>query len=299
MSTSPIILTKISSAEEKPFTHLMIESLQAFGGSMSRCPVWIFATDDLAPGCADLSDEQVQVIPLSIPTDLQGYPFSSKVLACARAEELAPAGAGSLIWLDSGCLVVQPPELYDLNDDIDAAFRPVHIRNVGSPVNEPPDAFWQGVYRSAGVQEMDLTVQPFIGTGTLRAYFNSHGFSVRAGLGIFNRWAELFTNLVRDAAFQTASCQDELHRIFLFQAVLSTLVGALIPPQRIRILPPAYNYPYHLQKQVLVDRRAQTLNELVTFAIEETMLVPDRVKDIDILEPLRSWLQRRAAAFQA
>lgn len=298
MTPPPIILTKVSSAEEKPYTRLMIESLQTFGGSLSRCPVWVFATDGLAPDCADVAGGQVRVIPLSIPADLRGYPFSSKVLACARAEELAPAGTGSLIWLDSGCLVVQPPELFDLSEDFDAAFRPVHIRNVGSPVHEPMDAFWQGVYRSVGVRETGFTVQPFIGEDTLRAYFNSHGFSVRTGLGLFTRWAELYAGLVRDTAFQAAACQEEPHRIFLFQAVLSTLAAALIPAQRIRILPPNYNYPYHLQEQVPADRRARALNELVTSAFEESLVVPDRVKDIHILEPLRSFLLSRAAVFQ-
>ncbi|MEM5774064.1 MAG: hypothetical protein AAGU05_03610, partial [Anaerolineaceae bacterium] len=175
----------------------------------------------------------------------------------------------------------------------------VHIRNVGLPVNEPMDAFWQGVYRSVGVRDTGFTVQPFIGQDTLRAYFNSHGFSVRAGLGLFTRWAELYAGLVRDAAFQTAACQEEPHRIFLFQAVLSTLAAARIPPQRIRMLPPSYNYPYHLQAQVPAECRAQALNELVTFAFEESLILPDRVTDIEIREPLRSWLQSRAAVFQA
>jgi hypothetical protein len=39
----------------------------------------------------------------------------------------------TLVWLDLGCLVVQPPVLFELGSQYGAALRLVHIRNVGMP----------------------------------------------------------------------------------------------------------------------------------------------------------------------
>ncbi len=293
MSSPILFFTKISSPDEEAGARLLIQSLRSFGGALSACPFWIFACNT---PCADLADTDVQVIPLSVPQTLHGYPFASLVSACRRAEELAPAGTPALVWLDPNCLIVQPPLLYDLGDSIDAALRPVHIRNVGLPPGQPLDAFWSGIYRVVGVEDVALTVTSFIGRQELRAYFNSHSLAVRPSLGLCARWLELFARLVADEDFQAAACGDDLHRIFLFQALFSTLVAATLDPARIRILPESYNYPYNLHQRVDAAQRAAALNDLVTLCNEDQLPHPDQISDIEIREPLRSWLAQRTPA---
>ena len=95
-------------------------------------------------------------------------------------------------------------------------------------------------------------------------------------------------------AFQSNACQDELYRIFLHQAVLSALTVTLLGPDRIRLLPPDYSYPYNLHSSVPPERRARALNDLVCIAYEDRPLDPRVVSDIQIDEPLRSWLLQRA-----
>jgi hypothetical protein len=107
------------------------------------------------------------------------------------------------------------------------------------------------------------------------------------------RWYELFQQLVGDALFQAKACADELHQVFLFQALLSTLVATSIEPARIRILPPTYNYPYHLQDMIPADRRFSSLNETVCFTYEDCNIHPNLVTGIDLREPLRTWLETR------
>jgi hypothetical protein len=70
----------------------------------------------------------------------------------------------------------------------------------------------------------------------------------------------------------------------------------MLDPDRIRILPAEYSYPYNLHGQVPEGRRAGALNDLVCFAYEDRSLDPDIVSDIQIREPLRSWLSARAKA---
>lgn len=295
MTTRAIFITKVRTTDGKAAARLLIESLQTFGGEMSGCPVWVFASDPQDESCSDLAGGQVQVFPLPVPAAIRQYPFGDKVLACARAEALAPAGVQSLIWLDLECLVVQPPLLFDLGDECEVALRPVHLRNVGLPPSEPLDAFWKGICAELGIDDVHSTVYSFIDHQPLRAYFNSHGLSVRPACGLFRRWYRHFERLVSDQAFQAVACQDERHQIFLFQALFSALVASSLDARRIRLLPPTYNYPYNLHRRVPAARRAAALNDLVCFTFEGRHLHPGAVTDVEVREPLRAWLEARIA----
>lgn len=72
------------------------------------------------------------------------------------------------------------------------------------------------------------------------------------------------------------------------------LMVTSLSQQRIRILPPAYNYPYNLHASVPAERRAKALNDVVCIAYEERCLDPDVMSDIRVDEPLKSWLSARA-----
>jgi hypothetical protein len=294
MKTPAIFATVIQTADGKSRARLLIESLRAFGGSLQDCPFWLFATDPDIP-CHDLADESVQVFPLNIPASVSGYVFAEKVAACARAEELAAqqGETGALVSIDAECLIVNPPSLFALNSGMDAAVRPVHVRNVGLRATDPLDVYWQKIYESVGQPEVRFVVESFVDRQHLRAYFNSHAFSVNPRLGLMRRWLALFEQLVSDRPFQQAACADPFHQIFLFQALWSALLAASLSPERIRLLPPTYNYPYNLHAQVPAARRARALNDLVCLTYEGRSTNPDEIKDIDVTEPLRSWLQGR------
>ena len=272
---------------------MLIDGLRVFGGEVGKSPFWIFDPEPDKMLCKSLEGERVEVFPLHVPEAIRHYLFANKVSGCAQAEAMMAGKVGSLVWIDPNCLVVNPPVLYDLGEAYGAAVRPVHIRNVGLSVTEPVDAFWWGIYKAVGVQDIEMTVQSFVDQQTLRAYFNSHAFAVNPSSGLMQRWLEGFQMLVCDREFQNSGCQDERHQIFLFQALLSALLVTSIDQQRIRILPPTYNYPYNLQQSLAPERRVKVLNELVSFAYEDKPVDPAVVNDIGIEEPLRSWLLSR------
>ena len=152
------------------------------------------------------------------------------------------------------------------------------------------DGFWKGVYQALGREDITSTLETFVEGKRVRSYFNSHAFSVNPSVGLLDAWFDRFEYLVRDEQYQSTYCQDELHRIFLHQAVWSVLLVDRIEPMRLNLLPPDYNYPYNLQSSVPVDRRAKVLNDLTSIAYEDRSLNPDRISDIEILDPLRQWL---------
>lgn len=284
-----LFLTLGTAVEDLRAVALMVGSLRTFGGELAEAPLFIFTTNMQA--ATRLVDENTLPVLLEDADRLPAYPFSRKVAACAQAEQLAPPGTGSLVWIDPSVLVVQPPVEFHLGENYEAAFRPVHIRNVGLTPEEPLDAYWKGIYTAAGVDEITTTTTSFIDGQRLRSYFNSHAFSVNPALGLMNRWNMLFQRLAADPSFQSSACGDETHRVFMFQALLSTLIASSIEPGRVRILPPSYNYPYHLQEQIPASRQLAALNEAVCLTYEDLSIHPATLSGIQVYEPLRSWLE--------
>lgn len=285
-----IFVTKFRSAAGKAMIRLLIDSLRAFGGEMSRCPMWVFNVNPQEFPGRDLEGPAVQVIPLDVPADLLEYELGDKVYACARAEQLAPAETGALVWIDASCLIAKPPMLYALDENTDAAVRPVHIRNVGLTASEPLNDYWREVYRTVGISDLETRIVSFVDEQIIRPYYNTHAFAVNPAVGLLRRWLDLFRRLIGDQAFQAGACRDALHRIFLHQALLSAQIEADLAPERVRILPPEYNYPYNLHSSISAARRAKALNDLATLTYEERSLDPAVIDDIEIHEPLRSFL---------
>ncbi len=280
-------LTVVNSKEEAHQANLLISSLRRFGGRLGEnCAVWLFLTDmKLSKDFSDGRD--ITLFPLEIDPDFRHYPLVEKVFACAQAEEMTGTEDRSLVWLNLDCLIINPPVLFELDGHYDAAFRPVHIRNVGSLASEPLDVYWQTVYQMVGIDRVPYTVESFVDTQIIRPYFNTHCFSINPKKGILKSWRECFTKLLLDKEFQTFSCQDDLHQIFLHQVVLSALVTKSVEQKRICLLPPGYSYPLHLQEKLPVSKRAKSLNQLVCLVYEDTTLLDG----IDIQEPVISWLR--------
>jgi hypothetical protein len=274
--------------------HLMLESLRSFGGAVGQSPVWLFDTAQDAVVPQQLDDAGVRTLPLIVPEKIEDYELAAKVYACARAEERArQGGIWSLVWIDPACLVVRPPALFELGRGFDAAVRPVHLKNVGLRTSEPVDGYWQKVYETVGMHDIKIAVESFVDAERLRAYFNTHAFAINPEKGLMREWYDGFARLVRDEEFQAGPCADERHRVFLHQAVLSALVASALDPERVRILPPEYNYPYHLHQDVPPERRARALNDLVCVTYEDRSLDPNTMSDIEVREPLRTWLAER------
>jgi len=272
----------------------VIESLRTFGGPLRDSAVWAFVLDADRASHALHGIEGVRSFPLALEEGCPPYPFAEKVYACARAEEMAGPDVRCLVWLSLDCLIVNPPVLFDLGPapgvaPADAAFRPVHHQNVGSPANEPLDDFWRGIYRALGVDEMPYTVESFADAQIMRPYFNTHCFAFNPATGLGQAWWKHFKAMASDQAFQAGPCRDELYQIFLHQATLSTLVAKQLDWDRVRLLPPEYNYPLNLLGKMPSDRRALTLNSLVNAVYEDAF----PWTEIEVQEPLRSWLRER------
>lgn len=269
---------------------LLVESLRAFGGELSEYPLWLFLPQPDQVDLAGLDKLNVHAITLNTPDHLNGYLFTEKVCACAWAEEHSSFDVRSLVWIDPACFIIQPPVLFQLTHGKQAAVRPVHIQNVGLTIDQPLDDYWKQIYETVGILDDTSSVRSFVDQRNLRSYFNTHAISVDPTRGLFNLWKQYYSQLVNDKSFQHTACQDELHQVFLHQAILSAILGSTLTVYQLRILPSIYNYPYNLQAEIPGNLRAISMNELVCLTYEDRTLMPSSVHDIQIEEPLRSWL---------
>lgn len=286
----PIFATWVHSGEQIGALRLLIASIREYGGAVSSSPIFVMElAEGVVPDDVRFANG-VSVHGVEIGDDLNGVWYGAKVAACAAAEALAAGQTRSLVLLIPQCLIVQPPELLVLDDEHDVAVRPVHISNVGSRADAPPDGFWSGVYEAVGIDDVDLVVESFIDSIALRAYFNSAVFAVDPSLGLMAEWRDRFAAIAQDEAYMAEQCSDDLHRVFLHQAVLCAVLPSRLSASRIRILPPEYSYPYNLHVDVPPGRRATTMNELVLPIYEERSVDPSVVDDIGLDEPLRTWL---------
>jgi hypothetical protein len=293
MTHALTFVTAVGHPDQILKVQLMIESVRAFGGLLSGSPFLLYELDPLHASCERVRSDRLEIVQLSGSELLQGYPFAGKVNACANAESRVKSEADQLVWISPDCLVVGEPRELVLGSHHDAALRPVHIRNVGLLVGEEPDKYWQGIYAAVGGSMTEVELETFVDQQRIKAYFNSHTFSIRADLGLMKRWREAFIELVEDRKFQDTACADVLARIFLHQGVLSALLVTALSANRIRILPTNYSYPYNLHASVPGHRQVVDMRELVILAYEDRSLDPREVEDIQISEPLRSWLIER------
>lgn len=289
----PVFVTLVRTSHESARAKLLVESLRTFGGPLADSPFWVFLADAARSSWGEVADEGITVHELTVPEHMQGYLFSEKVCACAEAERLVAGTTDSLVWASSDTLVVRPPELFELGLSHDAAFRPVHIQNVGLPATAPLNGFWSRVCDAVWLSDIDQLVESYVDRQTIRAYFNSHSFSVNPSLGLLRTWRESFEEAVNDKEFQEGPCSDEAHKVFLHQAILSAVIVRSVLPGRLRILPPEYSYPYNLHSSISEGRRARSLGDLVTVVYEERSLNPEGMTDIEVGEQLRSWLSAR------
>ena len=177
------MFTCVAAQEQVAKGGLLIDSVRSFGGTLSECEFWVVEADSANAFCDSLDRAGVRILELEVRDSIESYLFARKVSACATVESVAKGEARTIVWLIPECLIVRPPRLFVLDGAVRAAVRPVHIVNVGSPVEEEPDAFSRGVYDTTGVPGEDRGVRSFIEDRAIRPYYNSAAMSLDPDAG--------------------------------------------------------------------------------------------------------------------
>ena len=82
--------------------------------------------------------------------------------------------------------------------------RPVDHILIGSPADQPVDAFWRDVYRVTGVSEKQLfTMTTSADQKRIRPYVNAGFLVVRPELGLLRQWRAQFTEVLAARVFES------------------------------------------------------------------------------------------------
>ena len=146
-----LFVTTVSEKEQVKLVQMLIDSIRTFGGSLQDSEIWIFDSSPHVDLCGSMANSNLKTFPLKPDSFLERFPFAGKVTACARAEEKIEDQHLTLVWISQDCLVVNPPWKHILFPPHKAAFRPVHIQNVGSAWDEPMDEYWKEIYQSVEI----------------------------------------------------------------------------------------------------------------------------------------------------
>jgi len=281
----------------------LIECIRTRGGEYRESPIYVVVTD---PGylASGLEGKNIVKVPLEVGEPVRSFPYAVKARAAAAVEEIVAGKVGSLAWFDPETLLFGPPGEMDLADGIAAAVAPVQFINTGQTPEAPVDAYWGGIYRRVGLDPARVfTVETRVDRRTVRAYLNCGMFAVRPEKGLFREWAEAQDDLLGDLEYMKAAITDAIHRTFLHQAIITSLIVARLERKEIHIFSSAYNYPLYCHGvdfspgaggsyRVPTDTRPAKLNDLATVFYEG--LFRQREDWADLIptadEPLRSWL---------
>lgn len=272
---------------------LFIESLRSFGGQMSRLPVVVMVDQAADLDLTTLSMPRVECHPIDIDPAWRAFPYSRKVHACATAERVLSERFGTLFYLDTEMLVFDAFPDLNLQENRDIALRPVMLLNaVGQSPRDPVDTFWQAVYQDVGVDHTRIpTLRSYVDEQEMRFYINCEAMAVHPKMGLWQSWQQAFVKRLQDTPFMEKACADDPHRIFLHQAVLSALVAARIPMNRIQWLADdtVYSILLHDRLPPLKKRADLTGARLVSYDIQLAGS-PEIVTRVPMPRDRRDWI---------
>ena len=252
----------------------LARSIRTFGGQYCFNPIWMLSPrseEDLSERTRqELFSNGARLVTISIEPQEPRFPFRSYVTAAGIAEGLAQGETSVLVVMATDTLVLQEPHPFLLQPGKSFGGCPVHLKLLGSGLDEPINEFWNLVYRLCQVNTDHIfSIQTIADGQLIRPYFNSGILVVRPERGLLRSWQANFERMFQAPEFRPFYQQSELYEIFMHQAVLSGNILAAMKENEIQLLPYEVNYPLHLHARIPEDRKVAQLSQLITCRYEE------------------------------
>ncbi len=230
-------------------SELLIASLKKWGGNFTNYPLWIYEMSVEDPSKAKINPPpNASLFTIEIPTEIQSFPFASKIFLAADAETRAERmGVDELIWLDNDILFIQEPAELTLAPEEKIVLTPVQLLNISSLCSEPINDYWRLVYRLCGVPDASIyPVRTIVDQLNIRTHFNAGLLCLDPKAGILRKWKENFLSIYQNTELLPFYQQDKRYKIFIHQAVMTATILQICKPSEIKLLPANYNIPLQL-----------------------------------------------------
>ncbi len=244
-------------------TLLLFESIRRYAGRFRDCSLYALSprtghaiSKNARRELDELGAEYVDTI---LNTDCPEYGSANRVAAAAHIEDQRRHEI--LVILDSDTLFLREPGEFVLPPDIDVAVRPVDIKGISTAgPKDSCDTYWRDLCRCGGIDYDEIPwSESFVDRRRIKANYNGGLVVVRGELSILRRWADVFFRSIREGlrpstasgSFRTGTGWIEPAAGRLWgsnQAALSLAIWHTT--QRVRELPPTYNYPLHQHERI-------------------------------------------------
>jgi glyoxylase-like metal-dependent hydrolase (beta-lactamase superfamily II) len=303
MTPNAAFVTYILWDSQEYAASMLVNSIRKWGGEYSNCPIYVVLVDPDVSGF-HIKAENVEFVSHLLSDTIRYYPFASKAFAAAKVEEITAGKVSTLIWLDPETMILNPPREYDLKEGFAAAVAPVTFINTGQTPDQPVDAYWGPIYKRCDLDPARaFTVESFVDCKKIRCWLNCGMFSVRPERGLMREWAKILKEFIDNEEYQRSAMTDPIHRTFLHQAVISTLIASRLQRREIHMLPKGYNYPlfshdldftvqtgetYRIPKHKRVKKLGDLVSVFSESLFEEHSDWPKYIPPAD--EPKKTWL---------
>jgi hypothetical protein len=230
---------------------LLAHSIRRYGGAYADAPIWVLIPQGRSPfsekAQAALRQLDVNLVPFDVPDAVLDFPFGGKVFAARAAESRLESSGRLLVWMDSDTVILKEPREFLIPENISLGYRPVMLKNISSPYDEPVDEFWRVIFKTCGTSEahifpMETTSDKVI----IRPQFNAGILVVRPEKELLRSWAENFAELYGHPALDKTYQEHILYKIFVHQSVLSATLLAMLKQEEMQDLGPDVNLPVFL-----------------------------------------------------
>jgi hypothetical protein len=294
---SLVFATYADSDDDLYWATVLAESIRGMGGRLRDCPIWIYMPEDIKPSPSKVSRTDAFSITLkssSMPNEAREFYYSGKVFAAGLAERNAEQDFDILAWLDADAVFVREPSDFLLDMGIDLGYRPVQLVIISSPLDNPISEYWKRIYDMLDVSESAIFPMTTTVDGvSIRPHFNAGMVIVRPQVGILKKWADNFTKLISDSAVVRLCNEEKLNNIYLHQAALAGTILKMIPPSRMRDLPPTYNYAVFITDKMAAGTRIPSLDDVVMFRHGQHYVGIDKLEGFAGSSRIFLWLKER------
>jgi len=287
------IVTYVRDNIQERSTRAFIKSVRAHGGKYRNAVIYTILGDQSNFPCESLKNENVILLPLEMDPQFKNYPLAIKAFVAAQVEKLVEDQVTTLAWFDPATLVLGSLDELNLERKYGVAIRPVSLLNtIGIEPGSEPNNYWTPIYSELGLDYKNVpSYKTIVDEKPIQAYFNCEIFSVDPRLGIFTEWAKVLSKFLKDENYQKNACNTFLRRLFLHQAVLSSVIISKVESNDIKPLSIKSGYPFGQHERLSDEKKIKKLNDLSAIIFDYQW---DRIgrwmEKIAVEEPLKEWL---------
>lgn len=277
------LILNTESRDRMPYQSVLLaETLRLRGGALADIPIYSFQPrfGSPLPDRTRARFSELGVIHIDGPfnTCTPHYGQANKVFIGAWAE--ATLAHEFLVVIDSDCMVLSEPSLFELPAQVDVAVAVEPFKVAGTDGSDENATLWDSYQAHLGLERPLDLITTRIDRQRIRAYYNAGLIVARREAGFFRAWLQTFEALVASGLVPS-----DTRAVFTEQIVISMTIAkfGLAASQ----LPMMYNYPMAWHDRIEPVERADCLDDIAVAHYMRALDTPTAKDPLAMIPGLR------------